>query len=208
MEVHMSTSLRRSYRPNLDGFRLEDRIVLDAASVTMVGSIAAAAAADPPTPVVKSGFLQQTPILLHAAFQSFLNNVNRANQSAVRGLANGQNPDSLLASWKANTSVQGGILQGKVEQISKRIPTGEQNLYNPPQGLIPGSTPPTHGLKTQIDTMLTTLNNNATTLQNAVSQNAPLTILQTYQSCKAAMVQFVNNAIANGVFTVGPNKGT
>jgi hypothetical protein len=197
MEVHMSTSLRRSYRPNLDGFRLEDRIVLDAASVTMVGSIAAAAAADPPTPVVKSGFLQQTPILLHAAFQSFLNNVNRANQSAVRGLANGQNPDSLLASWKANTSVQGGILQGKVEQISKRIPTGEQNLYNPPQGL-----------KTQIDNMLTTLTSNATTLQNAISQNAPLTILQTYQSCKAAMVQFVNNAIANGVFTVGPNKGT
>jgi len=200
----MRTSLRRSYRPNLDGFRLEDRIVLDAASVTMVGSIAAAAA-DPPTPVVKSGFLQQTPILLHAAFQSFLNTVNRANQSAVRGLANGQNPDSLLASWKANTSVQGGILQGKVEQISKRIPTGEQNLYNPT--LIPGSTPPTNGLKTQIDTMLTTLNNK-TSLQDAVSQNAPLTILQTYQSCKAAMVQFVNNAIANGVFTVGPNKGT
>jgi hypothetical protein len=56
--------------------------------------------------------------------------------------------------------------------------------------------------------MLTTLNNNATTLENALGQNAPLTILQTYQSCKAAMIQFVNNSIADGVFTVGPNKGT
>jgi hypothetical protein len=204
----MSTRPRRSYRPNLDGFRLEDRIVLDAASVTAVGSIAAAAAANPPNPVVKAGFLQQTPLLLHAAFQNFINIENRAAQSAVRGLANGQNPDSLLASLKANTSVQGGILQAKVEQISKRIPTGQQNLYNPPQGLIPGSTPPTPGLKSQIDTMLTTLLNNATTLQNALSQNAPLTILQTYQSCKAAMIHFVNNAIANGVFTVGPNQGT
>jgi hypothetical protein len=203
----MRTRLRRSYRPNLDGFRLEDRMVLDAASVAAVGSIAAAVA-DPPTPVVKAGFLQQTPILLHAAFQNFLNSVNRANQSAVRGLANGQNPDSLLASLKANTSVQGGILQAKVAQISKRIPTGQQNLYDPPQGVIPGSTPPTPGLKSQIDTMLTTLNNNATTLENALSQNAPLTILQTYQSCKAAMIQFVHNSIANGVFTVGPNQGT
>jgi len=182
-------------------------MVLDAASVTAVGSIAAAAA-NPPNPVVKAGFLQQTPLLLHTAFQNFINIENRAARSAVRGLANGQNPDSLLASLKANTSVQGGILQAKVEQISKRIPTGQQNLYNPPQGLIPGSTPPTPGLKSQIDTMLTTLNNNATTLQNALSQNAPLTILQTYQSCKAAMIQFVNNAIANGVFTVGPNQGT
>jgi hypothetical protein len=203
----MSTRLRRSYRPNLDGFRLEDRMVLAAASVSVVGSIAAAAA-DPPTPVVKAGFLQQTPLLLHAAFQDFINTENRAAQSAVRGLANGQNPDSLLASLKANTSVQGGILEARVQQISKRIPTGEQNLFNPPQGLIPGSTPPTPGLKQQIDTMLTTLLNNATTLQNALNQNAPLTILQTYQSSKAAMLQFVNNAIAHGVFIVGPNKGT
>jgi hypothetical protein len=202
----MSTSLRRSYRPNLDGFQLEDRMVLDAASVAVVGSIAAAAA-DPPKPVVKAGFLQQTPILLHTAFQNFLNVENRAAQSAVRGLANGQNPDSLLASLKANTSLQGGILEAKVEQISKRIPNGVQELFNPPQGLIPGSTPPTPGLKQQIDTMLTTLLNNSTTLQNALNQNAPLTILQTYQSCKAAMIQFVNNAIANGDFTVGPNKG-
>jgi hypothetical protein len=203
----MSTSLRRSYRPNLDGFRLEDRIVLNAASGAMVASVAAAGV-DPPTPVVKAGFLQQTPLQLHAAFQNFLNSENRAAQSTVRGLANGQSPDNLLASLKANTSIQGGILEASVQQTTKRIPTGEQNLFNPTGGVIPGSNPPTAGLKTQIDAMLATLLNNATTLENALNQNAPVTILQTYQSCKAAMMQFVKNAIASGVFRVGPNQGT
>ena len=138
----MSTRLRRSFRPNLDGFWLEDRVVLDAASVTKVGDIAAAAATidplvQPPKAVIKSGFFQQTPILLQAAFQNFLNNENRAAQGAVRRLANGQDPNALLASLKTNTSLQGGILEAKVEQISKRIPGGEQYLFNPPPGADP-----------------------------------------------------------------------
>jgi len=202
----MRTSPRRSYRPNLDGFKLEDRIVLAAANAAAVSGMAAAAKGAP-TPEVKAGFLQQTPIMLHSAFVNFFASINRANQSAVRALGNGQDPNALLASWKANTLVQGGILVGEVQLISNRIPKGQQNLFDPAWVVVPGSTPPTPGLKQQIDAMVATLNNNATTLESALGQNAPSIILQTYKSCKATMLQFVNNAIAAGVFAVGPNQG-
>ena len=200
--------------------------------MTLVGGITAAAAVDPlvqpPKAVLREGFFQETPILLHAAFQNFISKENQAARSAVRRLANGQDPNSLLASLNTNTSLQGGILESKVEQISKRLPGGVQYLFDPPQGpvpLPPGSAtlgftttfmsgpdlryyvPPAFRLRMQIDNMLATLNANATTLQNAVSANMSVTILQTYQSSRMAMVQFADAALANGDFSLGPNQG-
>ena len=217
----MGTSLRRrrSFRPSLDGFRLEDRLVLSTANNIQADSITAAEV-DPLVPTnhgtLKAGYVQATGTQLHAAFQTFINQTNRAAQNAIKGLGNGQTEANELASLKAFTALQGGTLESKVQQVSKRLPGGVQYLFNPPQGTVPGGyptngtsgpdiryyVPPELRLKTQIDSMLDTLNANATTLQNAVNQNSALTILQTYQNCKAAMIRFINFATANGDFTV------
>lgn len=216
----MGTKPRRSFRPILDGSpRLEERLVLSAAAVSVVSGIAVEAV-DPLVPTnhgtLKIGYVQATATQLRLAFQAFINQINRAGKNAVQGLANGGSEASQLASLKAYTALQGGSLEAKVQQISKRLPGGVQYLFNPPQGTVPGGYPtngtsgpdlryyvhPNQRLMTQIQAMLATLDANATTLQNAVGPKTALTMLQTSQSSKAALNQYVNFATANGDFTL------
>lgn len=199
IEAHMSTGRRQAFRPVLDGCRLEDRLVLTVSAAAVVTPLPLK-----PT-VIRAGDFQQTPLLLHSAFQSFLSKEVQAQKAAVNKLAKGADATSLLNSLKANTSVQGGILQSRVEQIANRLPGGVDNLYTPPTVLIPaGSTDV--GLKTQISNMLTTLNAPAD-LPTFLSQNVSLTIVQIYQSSKTALLNFANAEIASGIITLGPNQG-
>jgi hypothetical protein len=215
----MVTSRHRAFRPSLDGFRLEDRLVLSAVDLAQVGTITAAAV-DPLVPTnhgkLKAGYVQATATQFHSAFQTFINQMNRAAAMAVAGQGNGGNEATLLAGLKSAAALQGGNLEAKLQQISSRLPGGLQYLFNPPQGTVPGGYPtngtsgpdlryyvhPQQRLKTQVETMLATLNANATTLQNAVGSNSSLTIIQTFQNSKAALVQYINFATANGDFTI------
>lgn len=213
----MGDRRRHSFRPDLEGLRLEQRWVLSTAA--MPPAVITAAAVDPLVPTnhgtIKQGYLQQTERLLHSAFQNFMAALNRAGRNDVNALGRGQSEATLLASYKAYVSLEGGVLESKVQRVAGRLPGGVQYLFNPPQGTVPGGYPsngtsgpdiryyvhPNQRLKTQIDGMLATLNASATSLQNAVSPSSSLLILQTYQNSKAAMTQFVTFSEANGDFT-------
>jgi len=224
----MGTILRRrSFLPSLDGVKLEERLVLSTATLVQP-EVSIAVAVDPLVPTnhgsIKTSSVQAAPAQLHAAFQTFINQLNKASQNAVKALGNGQSDATALASLRAYTSLQGSNLEAKVEQASRRLPGGVQYLFNPPQGPIPippGSNnlgfttdfmtgpdlryyvPPSARLKTQIDTMIAKLNDpQFTTLQAALGQNPSLIILQTYQSSKTAMVQYINAATTNGDFSI------
>jgi hypothetical protein len=253
----MGDRRRHSFRPDLEGLRLEERKVLSTTAAPAVVTTAVpldattaapvytttaasvytttaapvdvptaapvdvitAAAVDPLVPTnhgtIKQGYLQQTQTLLHSAFKSFLNSLNRAGRNDVNALARGQSEATLLAGYKAYVSLEGGILESKVQRVAGRLPGGVQYLFNPPQGTVPGGYPtngtsgpdlryyvhPDQRLKTQIDSMLASLNANATSLQNAVSPASSLLILQTFQNSKAAMKQYATFAEANGDFT-------
>jgi hypothetical protein len=216
----MSTSRRRhSFHPAVDGFRLEDRVVLSTSS-SAVAATSTATGIDPLVPTnhgtLKAGYVQATGTQLLAAFQTFEKQVNKAAQNAIKAVGNGQTEANAVTSLSAYTTLQGGVLEARVQQICNRLPGGVQYLFNPPQGTVPGGYPtngtsgpdiryyvaPPLRLKTQIDNMLATLNADASTLQSAVSQNSALTIVQTSQSCKATMRQFINFATTNGDFTI------
>lgn len=216
----MGTCLRRRsvFHPSLDGIKLEDRLVLSTLMVAQAEGITATTE-DPLVPTnrgqIKTSQVEATATQLRAAFTSFLNQTNRAANNAVRAVGRGQTEANALASLRAFTALQGGTLEARVQQTSRRLPGGVQYLLNPPQGTVPGGypndgtsgpdlryyVPPGLRLKTQIDNMLATLNANATTLQDAVGQNSALTILQTYQSSRATTTRFINFSVANGDFT-------
>jgi hypothetical protein len=186
----MNTRLRRSFRPVLDGFRLEDRVVLNAFSPS-VKPLATTSS----KPVLTQGFFQQTPILLHTAFQAFLTNQTGAQQIAIRKLANGANPASLIAALQTNTTVQGGILQSKVLQIANRLPNGVTMLYTPT-------------LQPEIQSMITMLNNNQSQLPpTSIPNSNPALIVQTYQTAKMQLVAFGTNELNSGAFILAPNQG-
>ena len=144
----MGTSLRRrrSFRPSLDGFRLEDRLVLSTANNIQADSITAAEV-DPLVPTnhgtLKAGYVQATGTQLHAAFQTFINQTNRAAQNAIKGLGNGQTEANELASLKAFTALQGGTLESKVQQVSSGCPAACSTSSIRPRARSPAATPPT-----------------------------------------------------------------
>src|SRR5262249_53451300 len=133
---------RRSFRPSLEGFRLENRVALAAAPAAVV---AAAAVEDPlvqpPNVTLKASKVQATLDQLHTAYMTFLRRVQRACTTATTGLANGQTPAALLTSLKTYTGLQGGVLQSQVERAARGLPGGDQYLFTPPQGFVPGGYP-------------------------------------------------------------------
>jgi hypothetical protein len=215
---------RRSFRPSLDGSRLEVRMVPSTTGVAASDLIQATATDGAPTNhgTLKSGYVQATGTMLHSAFQAFINQTKRAAQKAVNNLGKGQNEASLVASLDAFTALQGGILEAKVQQISMRLPGGGPYLFDP-SGPVPANGSPINTyipmnqrLKVQIDNMLAQLkansfvppsNNpmpptNVPSLQAAVSPNQSLLILQTYQGSKAALNQYIQLATQNGDFFI------
>jgi hypothetical protein len=206
----MTTGLRRSFRPVLDDCRLESRVVLDATVIQAKAPVT-------PPPSVKPVTFHQTQNLLHAAYQSFLNSENQAQQVAVKKLASGTTDEAtVLASLRSFTSAQGGVLAEKVAQIANRLPNGLTDLFNPQTGTQTTAfsntgdpstfVPAAFRLQTQINRMVTWLNapQSPDTLQNALSQNAQVTILSFYQSSKSALTQFAQAEIQNGIFAVVP----
>jgi len=210
----MGTRLRRrSFSPCLDGVRLEERVALSTATVALADSTTTASTVITSNPSLKSGYIQATGIQLHTAFQTFLNQVNKASQNAIKRVGNGQTEANALSSLQAYTSLEGGILESRVQQVSERLPNGAANLFDAIAANPPATSPPTvdqfvpmnQRLMFQIDNMITTLTmspSNAT-LQG-FNQNAALTIVSTYQGCKAAMGRYVNLSNQFGNFTVVP----
>ncbi len=134
----MSTSSRRSFRPNLDGFRLEDRLVLSTATVTAAASTTTTGVGVPPETgqSLTSKSVQITLNQVAAAFKAFQNKYVHASQHAIAALANGQNEANLVTSLKAYASLEGGLLQTQLDRLSKRLPGGETFLYLPPDNTI------------------------------------------------------------------------
>lgn len=224
----MTKRSRRSFRPCVDGFHLEARVALSASSVPVALAAPASAAAAPPidplTPppvvTIKGGRIQDTLLQLHAAYQAFINRIERACQNATQGLANGQSASNLLLSFQTYTQLQIGNLQVQVQRVARTLPGGNQYLYSPPQGVLdPGTTypaitstdcgkdiryfvPPEFRLQTQIRALSTALTVNATTLQEACGANTVPTILASYQSARAATIRFIRCSVKTGVVIV------
>jgi hypothetical protein len=206
----MSTSLRRrGFRPCLDGFRLEDRVVLSTTNAVEPSAVTASGV-DPSSPplgaTLKSSYIQATGVQLHTVFQTFLNQENHAAQGAIKAVGNGQTQDNALNGLRTFTSFQGGALAAKVQQVCSRLPGGVQNLFDSvtstPATGIGSYVQPNSRLQKQINDMITLLNfANDDSLPNTVNQGS-LTILQTYQGCKQVMNLYINKATQNGDFTV------
>ena len=95
----------------------------------------------PPSLTFRGAYIQQTMAALHPPFQTFISRVTQAAQNDIRLLGAGQSEANLVASLKAFTSLQGGLLQAQLERVARRLPGGDQYLYNSPQGTVPGGYP-------------------------------------------------------------------
>lgn len=212
----MTNGARRAFRPELNGYRLEDRLVLSAAALAQpAAAVVTAASGDllvAVTPLsTKIGYINTTLNQLHSAYQTFANQYNRACQKAIVALGNGSNPNDLLASLKAYTMLEGGVLESRLQRISRRLPGGENYLYNPtvanppaPAGPtdIRNFTPPAQRLKTQADALLGYLDANATTIQKACSKDTIPAILQAAQDSRTTAQKFIKSELLNGQLVV------
>jgi hypothetical protein len=215
----MGIQSRRQFRLTEEGFRLEDRVVMSVTGTPGPAPIVAQAVdplVQPPFQKFKGSYIEQTLAAFHPPFQAFINKVTAACQNDIRLLGLGQNEANLLASLKAYVSLQGGILETQLEQASRRLPGGNQYLFNPPQGTVPGGYPtgtncgpdlryyvkPAARIKTQVDSMIAFLNANATSLANACGQASMQDILLTYQGVHDAAGRFVKCAVTNKDFVV------
>jgi hypothetical protein len=215
----MGMSSRRSFRPTVEGFRLEERVALSATAAAVSATATVDPLNVPPSSIVSVSKVNSTLNQLHTAFQVFINRVERALTNASQNLSNGQNPDNLLAGLKSYEAIQAGNLQVQLQRVARTLPGGGQYLYSPPQGSLPAGTtypdpastdcgpdiryfvPPALRLKTQVDTLVAFLNS-ATTLQQASSPDTIPTILMFYQNSRAATARYVHCANMQNVFTV------
>ena len=211
----------RRFRPTLDGYRLEDRVV---PSAPVASAVSAQATVDPlnvpPSgTIINGGTITKDLNKVHAVFQAFIRKIETACTKASANLSNGGNPNSLLAGLQVYTSIQAGTLQVQLQRIAQSIPGGGQYLFSPPQGSLPAGTtypdpaskdcgpdiryyvPPDLRLQTQVAALVSTLNS-ATTLQAACSPNTVPTILTSYHNCRAATVRYVHCAVMQSVFIV------
>jgi hypothetical protein len=215
----MATGTRRSFRPSLGPHRLEDRALLSASSLVRPAVVQAPAVDPLVQPATlktnKSSYLKTTTNEVHAAYQGFLNKYTVAVQKAIVALGNGQNEANLVNSLKAYTTLEGGVLEGQLQRISKRLPGGEEYLYNPPLGPVPGGyptggssgpdiryfVPPAQRLKTVADNLIATLTAVTTIQQASATDRVPL-ILKAYQTSRASVTQFFNFEVKKGIIIV------
>lgn len=212
----MANGARRAFRPELNGYRLEDRMVLSVAAVAQpAAAVVTATTGDPLVAVTplstKIGFINTTLNQLNSAYQTFAHQYNQACQKVVLALGNGSNSADLLASLKAYTTLEGGVLESRLQRISRRLPGGENYLYNPTVANPPAPPGPTdirnfapsaQRLKTQADALLAYLDANATTIQQACSKDTIPTILQTAHNSRTTTQQFIKSELLNGQLVV------
>jgi hypothetical protein len=216
----MRTTPRRRFVPAIEGFRLEERVVLSGVAAAQTTAAATIDPLNQPTSrVISGGKIESDLTQIHSTFQAFINRVERACKNASQNLANGQNPDNLLAGLKTYESLQAGNVQVQLERVARSIPGGDQYLFKPPQGVLPPGTaypdpassncgpdvryfvPPSLRLMTQVQTMVAFLNS-ATTLQQACGPDVVPMIMKFYQNCTAATNRYVHCAVKMNVFVV------
>jgi hypothetical protein len=202
----MGGGTRRRFVPGINGsFRLEGRLVLSAVGLAQPAGGLVAQAASQNVLTFRGTYMQATVNQLHAAYQAFITKYNRACQQATQGLAAGKNQTDLVNALKAYTQLEGGVLENQLNQVSRRLPGGVQFLYNLPTGAGPRDlyVPAALRLKPQADAMLAYLTRpTVVTVQDACSSAANTDMLQTYQSSRAAMAQYIRTSVTKGDFNV------
>ena len=143
IEAQMGNSPRqRGFHTSVDGFRLEDRVVLSTTSAGVAGDVSASAAASakPMPGMIKSSFIQATGAQLQAAYQTFGKQANKAASMAVKGVSNGLSQQTALSGLTAAISLQAGSWKRRSSRSASVCPTACR-IFSLPRSQRPGPRP-------------------------------------------------------------------